>query len=71
VDHENWPASVSLVHVVDLETVKVEESLGKGIILEVWPALPYHSQLALVYQNLAVVDEATLSSNIGVLSLGS
>jgi hypothetical protein len=47
VDHENWPASVSLVYVVDLETIKVEKSLGKRIILEVRPTLTYHSQSAL------------------------
>jgi len=68
VDHENWPASISLVHVVDLETVKVEESLGKRIILEVRPTLTYHSKLALAHQNLVVGDEADPATNIGVLS---
>lgn len=45
--HENRAASVSLVYVVDLKTVKVEKSLGKRVILEVRPTLAYQSSSLL------------------------
>lgn len=51
MDHENRPASISLVHVVYLKTVKVEKSLGKRIILEVRPTLTYQSSSLLQIRN--------------------